>query len=521
MDLFLRIGLGNAVAATLLAVVAAAVARLARRPALAHGLWLLVLLKLLTPPLWQVPVPWPEGDGPLPAAAEPPPTLPADTTAATATPAASDEPFALPERPAPATPLPSRPAPRAAAGLGKVAVCTVWLGGALAWWAVAAVRVRGFRRLLGCADPAAEAVQARARRLAGRVGLSRCPPVHLVRASVSPLLWALAGRAHLLFPAALWGRLTAEERDTLLLHELAHLRRRDHWVRRLEVVAVGLYWWLPVAWWARRALQEAEEQCCDAWVVAALPDDAPSYAAALVETVAFLSESRPAFPLGASGAGQGPLLKRRLTMILQDKPARLPRLGLRAVLAVGALLLPLLPAPGHGQQQPPQEAKPAPEKPAADRAQDAVKAAELEKARADVKLLQAQLEAERGRVLQIEARLKQARERLAKLEGPAVHKLQWRLADRTVVGPIQTSVRLVPAQTTTTISADRVMLGGFKTYVEATPAGERKRPSPEQRLTELETKLKAVLKEMEEVRKELGQKKGGAPTPGAKPRQGP
>jgi beta-lactamase regulating signal transducer with metallopeptidase domain len=496
MDLFLRVGLGNAVAATLLALAAAAVGRLARRPALAHGLWLLVLLKLLTPPLWQVPVPWPVG-GPPPATAEvpPAPALPADTTTATAATGAPDEPSALPEQPARAGPLPPRTVPQAAADLGKVTVCAVWLGGALVWWGVAAVRVRGFRRLLGYADPAAEAVQAQARRLAGRVGLSGCPPVHLVRASVSPLLWALAGRAHLLFPAALWGRLSAEQRDTLLMHELAHLRRRDHWVRRLEVVAVGLYWWLPVAWWARRALQEAEEQCCDAWVVAALPDAAPSYATALVETVAFLSEPRPAFPFGASGAGQGPLLKRRLTMILQEKPARLPRLGLRAVLALGALLLPLLPAPGHGQQPKPAP-KPAPERPAAERARDAVKAAEIDKARAEVKLIQAQLEVEHGRVLEIETRLKQARDRLAKLEGSPT--LTLRLA---TIHHFRYAL-LVPDD-------NKVSLRSVKTVINL-PADKVKRPSPEQRLTELETKLKAVLKEMEEVRKELGQKKGGA-----------
>jgi hypothetical protein len=381
--------------------------------------------------------------------------------------------------------------------VGKVIVCAVWLAGSLAWWAVAAVRVRGFRRLLGLAGPATEVVQAQAHRLAGQLGLARCPPVHLVRAAVSPLLWALAGRAHLLFPAALWGRLTAEQRDTLLLHELAHLRRRDHWVRRLEVVAVGLYWWLPVAWWARRALQEAEEQCCDAWVVAARPDAAPSYAAALVETVAFLSEPRPAFPFGASGAGQGPLLKRRLTMILHNKPARQPRLGLRAVLALGALLLPLLPTPGRGQQ-PPQEAKPAPEKPAAaERTHDAVKAAEIDKARAEVKLLQAQLEAERVRVREIEGRLKQAQERLTKLEGP--YELHFKATFR----PVRTTLRLADGEK-------------IKTIVNL-PADEAQRPSPEQRLTQLETKLKAVLKEMEEVRKELGQKKGGASGPGAKP----
>src|SRR5260370_26607813 len=59
MDMLLRVGLGNAVLATGLALVAWAAGRLARRPALAHALWLLVLLKLITPPLLTVPISWP------------------------------------------------------------------------------------------------------------------------------------------------------------------------------------------------------------------------------------------------------------------------------------------------------------------------------------------------------------------------------------------------------------------------------------------------------------------------------
>src|SRR4051794_22887480 len=59
MDTLLHLGVSNALLAGLLALVAALVARFARRPALAHGLWLLVLLKLLTPPLLPVPIPLP------------------------------------------------------------------------------------------------------------------------------------------------------------------------------------------------------------------------------------------------------------------------------------------------------------------------------------------------------------------------------------------------------------------------------------------------------------------------------
>ena len=145
-------------------------------------------------------------------------------------------------------------------------------------------------------------------------------------------------------PAALWERLTEPQRDTLLVHELAHLRRGDHWVRRLELLVMGLYWWHPVVWWARREIQEAEEQCCDAWVVWALPDAAHAYATALVETVAFLSLPRPMLPLGASGVGHTHSLKRRLTMILKGTtPRALTWTALGALLVCGALFLPLGP----------------------------------------------------------------------------------------------------------------------------------------------------------------------------------
>ena len=36
------------------------VGRYARRPALTHGLAVILLLKLITPPLWRVPITWPE-----------------------------------------------------------------------------------------------------------------------------------------------------------------------------------------------------------------------------------------------------------------------------------------------------------------------------------------------------------------------------------------------------------------------------------------------------------------------------
>src|SRR2546423_1746173 len=122
-------------------------------------------------------------------------------------------------------------------------------------WGLALARVLRFRRLLGRLTPDA-VLQERTQSLARRLGLARCPLVYLVAAPISPLVWALGGRARLLVPAGLWQRLGQEQRGLLLAHELAHLRRGDPWLRLLELIVLGLYWWHPVAWWARGRLEE-------------------------------------------------------------------------------------------------------------------------------------------------------------------------------------------------------------------------------------------------------------------------
>jgi beta-lactamase regulating signal transducer with metallopeptidase domain len=323
VETLMTIGLANAVGASVLALVALTAAR-RRRPALTHALWLLVLLKLVTPPLWQVRFSWPADE---PARLAPPSEeglKPAD--------------FAIPEE-SQFAPEPSAPPARIAWQEG---IPAIWLGGTLAWWVLAAWRILRFAKVLAAARPASQALSRRVRCLAFEMGLRGAPRVDLVPGRICPLLWAVGAKPRLLLPLDLWNHLSEAQQDTLLAHELAHLRRRDHWVRRLELLVLGLYWWFPIAWYARRQLQDAEEECADAWVLAALPGSGPAYAAALVEAVAFLSR-RPSLPAGASGLGQVRFLKRRLTMIMLGKTQwRLSRLGTLAVLAA-AILLPLVP----------------------------------------------------------------------------------------------------------------------------------------------------------------------------------
>lgn len=261
METFLRIGVGNAVVATLFALVAAAAGRLvARRPAVRHGLWLLVLFKLITPPLEIVDVGW--------LSPSRPPELEAGATSAldTAVPVEIDEVPAIESDAASvqvAEPAPLFEPLRAVVPL----LATLWVLGSLVTLSVVAVRIARWNRILADLKPASDAVCDDVAELAMPMGLRTPPSVWWTPGSSTPLVWAFFCNARLIIPGQLWSRLDQDQRTTLLIHELAHLRRRDHWVRPIELVVAIVYWWLPTAWIARRALREAEEQCCDAWVV--------------------------------------------------------------------------------------------------------------------------------------------------------------------------------------------------------------------------------------------------------------
>jgi beta-lactamase regulating signal transducer with metallopeptidase domain len=366
----LEIALSNAAVSAVLAVVALAAGSMCRRrPALVHGLWLLVLLKLLTPPLVRIPLNWPEqspAQAPVSDLSPVPETEPAEPQVVLVEivpPAGPAAPRAKAPAQEPPVAAEAANAPEAAEALAleeppmadwpwREMLVGVWLSGSCGWLALASWRLSCFRRLLRHAQLAPHSEQERVSCLSRCLGLQRCPQVWLLPGRVAPLLWSLAGRPRLFLPAGLPAQLSREMLDTILVHELAHLRRRDHWVRHVELLAMALYWWHPAVWYARRALREAEEQCCDAWVVATLPGAGRTYANALVDTLDFLSGEGPVVPLAASGLGPVSDLKRRLTMILSERtPRTLGWLGGLGLLTAAVLLLPCLPVWGQSDEE--------------------------------------------------------------------------------------------------------------------------------------------------------------------------
>lgn len=192
----------------------------------------------------------------------------------------------------------------------------VWVVGSVAIFIVQMSQITFFRYRLAKISYRSRAWQARAEKVAKRMGLAACPEVLLVRATISPMLWGFGRNTRVLFPERLLVNLRPKEQNTLLAHELAHYRRGDQWVRLLEMVAIIVFWWHPVLWWAIREVEVAEEMCCDAWALK-LADGSPrTYAEALLATVDFVSLS---LPPAASGASHSQLIAQRVKAIMCER----------------------------------------------------------------------------------------------------------------------------------------------------------------------------------------------------------
>lgn len=211
----------------------------------------------------------------------------------------------------PATPEPleeslaTTPPPRLSERLGqRLAVWGEWLVRALpAVWLVgfplvALALVAGFagtRRLRSTAQEVSdERIVEMAERLRKLLGVSARVSLSVSERVTTPLVVGIL-RPLVLLPPAILCSLTPEQLEMILLHELAHVRRRDNLVNMLQRIVESILFFHPAVWWASRWVRLEREHCCDAVVLnhaarpqeyaetlasLALPELAPQYAAA-------------------------------------------------------------------------------------------------------------------------------------------------------------------------------------------------------------------------------------------------
>jgi hypothetical protein len=203
-------------------------------------------------------------------------------------------------------------------------------------------------RAVRCAVAGPSEIARRVTRLSRELGL-RNISVITVEEQSSPAIWCV-GRPRLLWPADMSADVTDACLDGLIVHELAHVQRRDHLVGWIELVAGVIWWWNPLFWYVRSALREQAELACDAWVISALPNGRRAYAESLLALSSAAVRGRSPALAAVIGirANNRRVLERRLVMIMQGRASL--RLSVAGLVALVVMALASLPAWATGQQ---------------------------------------------------------------------------------------------------------------------------------------------------------------------------
>jgi beta-lactamase regulating signal transducer with metallopeptidase domain len=131
---------------------------------------------------------------------------------------------------------------------------------------------------------------------------------------VSPVLIGLT-RPMILLPISAMAGVPREQLEMILLHELAHVRRRDNWVNLGQRVIEVVLFFHPAVWSISEWIRLDREYCCDDTVVKHTANEREDYARTLAS---FMIQSPQQGQLLASAMAQTPLLG-RIRNILNQK----------------------------------------------------------------------------------------------------------------------------------------------------------------------------------------------------------
>jgi beta-lactamase regulating signal transducer with metallopeptidase domain len=213
----------------------------------------------------------------------------------------------------------------------------LWCAFCIAQCARLACSYLHLRRLKHSGRPASPEQQANFDAWILACGIRR--PVRLLISNSVPMPVAI-GFQHpaVVLPEALLAHLTAAELDHVLLHELAHIARRDDWTNLLARLAWAVLALHPVAACVLRQIDRQRELACDDWVVAATGAARP-YAASLARLFE-LCVSRQRALLASGIADGGSQLGDRIALLLRRGREFSPRASaLRVSVCTAALLI--------------------------------------------------------------------------------------------------------------------------------------------------------------------------------------
>lgn len=156
--------------------------------------------------------------------------------------------------------------------------------------------------------------------IAAPVTLNKRIPVKLTAELWEPAVVGLL-RPVLLMPSGIADRLTTAQLQSVIAHEVCHVRRRDNLTAALQMLVEAIFWFHPLVWWIGARMIEERERACDEGVLA-MWNQPEVYAEGILNVCRFYVESKLACVAGVSGAD----LKKRVEIIMTHRTV----LGLNA-----------------------------------------------------------------------------------------------------------------------------------------------------------------------------------------------
>ena len=138
-------------------------------------------------------------------------------------------------------------------------------------------------------------------------------------------------------PAWALSELTITELRPILIHELAHLRRRDDWTNLLQKTIRALLFFHPAVWWIDARLSLEREMACDDAVLAATGNPR-AYAGCLIDLLE-KGCARRGWSMAQAAVARARDASARIARILRIGPAVTTRVGRLALGATASLAL--------------------------------------------------------------------------------------------------------------------------------------------------------------------------------------
>ncbi len=150
---------------------------------------------------------------------------------------------------------------------------------------------------------------------------ARLPAPHRMRIMSSPVMIepGIFGifRPVLLLPEGIADRLTPAQLQSILAHELCHVKRRDNLAAAIHMIVEAAFWFHPLVWWIGGRLVEERERACDEEVLRS-GSEPGVYAESILQVCKFYLES----PLKCVAGVTGSDLKKRIESIMSGLPGR-------------------------------------------------------------------------------------------------------------------------------------------------------------------------------------------------------